>query len=270
MLTGYIRYLKVRNYQKSSIKHYTAHARSFEEYKNKTAGTIKEYCAHLQSKRDQNKLKNSSLNSYLQGLTLYAQYLKSVHAATFSISLLRERITNKKIDYLSLEEIRKLFDSTQHRSSFMYRDKAVLGCLYHLGLRASEASNLLLENVDLQNNLVFIEKSKTGYQRQVPISATLKIIFEDYLQIRNDFISNPNPYFLVGLKGKLTSEGGIPQILKKLNKKAEIKKRVHPHILRHTIATHLYQNGMPLEKVSQFLGHKNIGSTERYTHLDLR
>jgi site-specific recombinase XerD len=115
--------------------------------------------------------------------------------------------------------------------------------------------------------LVFIRKSKTGYQRQVPISETLKTIFERYLQTRILFFSRDNNYFLIGLKGKLTANGSIPQILNKLAKEAQISKRIHPHLLRHSIATHLLQNGMPLDKVSQFLGHKNIGSTQRYTHL---
>lgn len=267
MLSGYIRYLKVRNYQKSSIKHYSGQAKAFEKYKAGTSGNINDYCNYLQSKRDNKELKDSSLNSHLQSLQMYSAYLKSVQQATFSIPLLRQRITRDKIDYLSLEEIRRLFDSTQCRPEFMYRDQAVLGCLYHLGLRASEAANLLLEDIDMGNNLVFVRHSKTGYQRQVPICATLKIIFTHYLEIRFFFLIKPNQYFLLGLKGKLTSEGGIPHIIKRLKKTAEINKKLHPHLLRHTIATHLYQNGMPLEKVSQFLGHKNIGSTECYTHL---
>lgn len=267
MLTQYIQYLEIRNYQKNSIKHYCSRVKAFEAFKAKMGGDINDYYLHLQSRRDKKKLKNSSLNSHLQGLKNYSEFLKSTNRTTYTLPMLREKVTHEKIDYLSLEEIRKLFNSTQSRPEFMYRDQAVLGCLYHLGLRVCEASNLLLEDVDMENNLVFIQKSKTGYQRQVPISATLKIIFQNYLEHRDLLLIYPNDYFLLGLKGKLTSKGSISQILKRLKTIAQIKKRVHPHLLRHTIATHLYQNGMPLEKVSQFLGHKNIGSTERYTHL---
>lgn len=267
MLTDYIQYLKVRNYQKNSIKHYCIQVKAFETYKARTGGNINDYYLHLQTKRDKNKLKNSSLNSHLQSLKNYCDFLKTTNRTTYTLPMLREKIIEEKIDYLSLEEIRKLFNSTESRPEFMYRDQAVLGCLYHLGLRASEASNLLLKNVDMENNLVFIEKSKTGHQRQVPISATLKIIFQYYLNNRSFFLIHPNDHFLLGLNGKLGADAGISQILKKLNTIAQIKKKLHPHLLRHTIATHLYQNGMPLEKVSQFLGHKSIGSTERYTHL---
>lgn len=262
-IIGYKAYLILKNYQKASIKKYVSQAKNYENYTAKKQETITEYYHYLKSKN----LNNSTLNNYLQSLKSYADYLKSTHQKSFYIPLLREKITPENIDYLTLEEIKFLFETTKKRPKFKNRDQAVLGCLYHLGLRASEATNLTLEDIDLENNLVFIRKSKTGYQRQVPISETLKTIFEKYLQTRMLFFSMDNNYFLLGLKGKLTANGSIPQILNKLAKETQISKRIHPHVLRHSIATHLLQNGMPLDKVSQFLGHKNIGSTERYTHL---
>ncbi len=72
---------------------------------------------------------------------------------------------------------------------------------------------------------------------------------------------------LIGQRGKLKSVNSIETILKVITKNSGLQKRIYPHLLRHSIATHLLQNGMPLEKVSQFLGHKSIGSTERYTHV---
>ena len=262
MLQDYQNYLKLKNYQENSIKHYLSQAKAYENYKIKYNESINNYYQYLEIK----KLKNSSLNNHLQGLKIYAHYLKITHQKSFSIPLLREKIIQEKVDYLTLEEVKILFKTTSKRPVFEYRDQAVLGCLYHLGLRASEASNLLLEDIDLENNLALIQKSKTGYQRKVPISLGVKTIFEHYLKQRATIFSTQNDYFLVGLKGKL-SIGTITNILKKIVEQSKIQKRIYPHLLRHSIATHLLANGMPIDKVSQFLGHKNIGSTERYTHL---
>lgn len=256
-------YLQLKNYQKSTIKQYVNRTKPFLEYQKNTNKTITDYYQELQNKN----LKTSSLNSYLLALKSYALFLKDTQKEAFATPVLRKKVVFEPIDFLTKEEIKTLFQATQKRTDYHHRDQAVLGCLYHLGLRASEASNLTLEDIDLENNLVFIRKSKTGYQRQVPISDTLKTIFEKYLHTRMLLFSTESIYFLVGLKGKLTANGSIPQILNKLAKETQINKRIYPHLLRHSIATHLLQNGMPLEKVSQFLGHKNIGSTERYTHL---
>lgn len=107
-----------------------------------------------------------------------------------------------------------------------------------------------------------IRKSKTGYQREVPIHSKALEVFEDYLQER----TGKGNCFLQGLKGNLTA-AGILFIVEKIAGKSHIEKKIYPHLLRHSIATHLLKNGMELEKVSRFLGHRSLESTRRYTHL---
>ena len=92
------------------------------------------------------------------------------------------------------------------------------------------------------------------------------IIFKSYLNQRN-FSKTTTDFLLIGQRGKLKSVNSIETILKVITKNSGLQKRIYPHLLRHSIATHLLKNGMPLEKVSQFLGHKSIGSTQRYTHI---
>lgn len=138
----------------------------------------------------------------------------------------------------------------------------VLACLYHLGLRISEAAFLLVEDIDFKENVVLIRKSKTGRQRQVPLSEKTKEILTEYIQMRPD----TGTTLLQGIQGNLTADG-IAQILRRIVKKSGLTKKVNPHLLRHSIATHLLQSGMELEKVSLFLGHHSIESTQRYTHI---
>jgi site-specific recombinase XerD len=255
-------YLQLKNYQKSTIKQYVNRTKPFLEYQKNTNKTITDYYQELQNKN----LKTSSLNSYLLALKSYALFLKDTQKEAFATPVLRKKVVFEPIDFLTKEEIKTLFQATQKRTDYHHRDQAVLGCLYHLALRASEAINLKIADIDFENKLVFIEKSKTGHQRQVPMNESVMAIFKSYLNQRN-LSKTENEFLLIGQRGKLKSVNSIETILKVITKNSGLQKRIYPHLLRHSIATHLLANGMPLEKVSQFLGHKNIGSTQRYTHL---
>lgn len=122
------------------------------------------------------------------------------------------------IETLSPQEIQTLFENTESK-----RDKAVLASLYYLGLRAGESAELLLEDVDVENAKVLIRKSKTGYQREVPIHSKALEIFEDYLQER----IHKGECFLQGLKGNLTS-AGILFIVEKIAERSNIKREFIP------------------------------------------
>ncbi|MEP7094626.1 MAG: site-specific integrase [Flavobacterium sp.] len=254
-------YLQLKNYQKSTIKQYVERTKPFLDYQEKTGKSVADYCLELQNRN----LKNSSLNSYLLALKSYAIFLKDTQKPTFTVTILRKKVVFETVDYLTTEEIKILFEATQKRPDYHHRDQAVLGCLYHLALRASEAVNLKITDIDFENKLVFIQKSKTGHQRQVPMNESIVSIFKSYLSHRKDS-KTISDFLLIGQRGKLKTVCSVETILKVIAKQSGLQKRIYPHLLRHSIATHLLQNGMPLEKVSQFLGHKSIGSTQRYTH----
>src|SRR5690606_13888036 len=203
------------------------------------------------------KLSSGTLNNHIYGLKIYFDYLEITQKQNNSLNLLNYKRTFKTVEILSIEEIKTLFTSTRNS-----REQAVLACLYHLGLRISEASFLLMEDIDFKENLVLIRKSKTGRQRQVPLSEKATEILTEYLQIR----PNTGTTLLQGVQGNLTADG-IAQILRRIVKKSGLTKKVYPHLLRHSIATHLLQSGMELEKVSLVLGHRSIESPQRHTHI---
>lgn len=260
---NYKKQLEVIGYKESTVKKLLKIAREYQDFGN---DNLEQYYQHLKTrnhKQNPNKtLSNGTLNFHIYGLNVYSKYLEDYCFSSIEnnrIKLLKEKTSLKKIEVLTLEEIKILFGNSQNN-----RDTAVLACLYHLGLRASEACNLQIEDLDFAANLVFVAKSKTGYQRQIPLPKKAKEIFENYLENRK----NPaqTNYFLQGLKGKLTPDG-LAQIVKRTAKKSTINKSVYPHLLRHSIATHLLSNKMNIEQVAQFLGHKSLESTQRYTHL---
>ena len=250
-------YLELKNYHKNTI---TNILKSVNEYRNYN-GTPQSYLTYLANRNNKNnpekKLSSGTLNNHIYGLKVYFDYLEITQKQHIPLKLLNYKTTLKTINVLTIEEVKLLFVSARNS-----RERAVLACLYHLGLRISETSFLLMEDIDFKENLVLIRKSKTGRQRQVPLSEKAAEILTAYIQMRPD----TGTTLLQGVQGNLTADG-IAQILRSIVKKSGLTKKVNPHLLRHSIATHLLQSGMELEKVSLFLGHRSIESTQRYTHI---
>ncbi len=250
-------YLELKNYHKNTITDLLKSVKEYLDYN----GTPQDYLVYL-SRRDNRqypgkKLSPATLNNYIYGLKVYFNYLETTQQQHLPLKLLNYKITLKTIDVLTIKEVQLLFASATEA-----RERAVLACLYHLGLRLSEASFLEPQDIDFKEQLVLIRKSKTGRQRQVPLSENACFVLKKYLHVRPD----KGTSLLQGLKGNLTADG-ITQILRKIVQKSGITKKVYPHLLRHSIATHLLQSGMELEKVALFLGHRTMESTQRYTHI---
>lgn len=255
------RYLELRNYQKKNIRSTLSIVKEYEEYREK-GNHPKDYINYLKQRGNKNNpeklLSNNTVNNHLTALKLYRNYRKEIKQKETNLIICKSlKAVIPEVEILSPIEIQKLFEATINT-----RDRAVLASLYYLGLRAGESAELLLEDVDLEKAQVLIRKSKTGYQREVPIHSKARNIFEEYLEERE----HKGNCFIQGLKGNLTT-AGIEFIVEKIAEKSNIKKRIYPHLLRHSIASHLLKNGMELIKVSRFLGHRSLESTQRYTHL---
>lgn len=222
----------------------------------------KGYYLSLQARLQKKQLSQNTFNHYVYCLKNYFVFLEETGRKAPDHKLLREKPPLPQTHILTVAEVKSLFAATAQKPQLAARDKAVLACLYHLGLRAGEAANLKPADLDFLENLAFVAQSKTGRQRQVPISASARAIFLDYLDDRVE----KGECFLQGLKGNLTANG-LEQIVKRIAKQAGLKKRIYPHLLRHSIASHLLKSGMPLKQVGRFLGHQSLESTQRYTHL---
>jgi site-specific recombinase XerD len=260
-MENFRRYLELRNYQKKNIKRILFIVREYEEYIEK-GNLPSEYIGYLKKRKNRNNpekiISTGTVNNHLYGLKVYKTYRKEIEQKETNLIICRTFKTQiQPVDILSKEDIQILLESAENT-----RDKAVLASLYYLGLRAGESAELLLEDVNLKESRILIRKSKTGYQREVPVHSRALEIFEDYLKER----IHKGDCFLQGLKGNLTPSG-IEFIVERIAEKSIVQKKIYPHLLRHSIATHLLKNGMELEKVSRFLGHRSLESTQRYTHL---
>lgn len=165
---------------------------------------------------------------------------------------------------LSIDEIDLLLAQPSPKPSGL-RDKAILELLYSSGLRVTELCELSIYSVDDRFVRVL---GKGRKERLVPLGRKALKAIDDYLlHFRDRFDSKEELRLFLTNKGKPLSRIGVWKMVKKYAVQAEIKKTISPHTFRHTFATHLLDNGADLRVIQEMLGHANISSTDRYTHV---
>jgi integrase/recombinase XerD len=172
---------------------------------------------------------------------------------------------------LSLSEVERLIDAANGVSPRALRDRALLELLYGAGLRVSEAVGLERGAVDLRNRLVRCV-GKGDKERVVPLGTQAAEALRRYLARGRPFLDRRHraELFLNAQGGPLTRAGAF-LILRRLAGKAGLDpNRIHPHLLRHSFATHLLEGGADLRSVQEMLGHADLSTTELYTHVSDR
>ena len=274
MIEDYLIELEIRNYSRNTIKTYKSIVLNFYKFlqleKNLTderrvLRTFKKYITHL--KRDKNVSQN-----YI--------YLVTVVVKKFfefgGIHILKEIKTPKRTKslpkHLNEEEVQNLihaFDKaddnlSRHAVLRNLRNKVILALLYSSGLRVSELVYLHTDNVDLRERTIRI-RGKGEKDRIVLFDDVTKASIEDYIEKKDD----DSPFLFVNRSGNHLTPRYIQMMIKDHAKAAGIKKRVTPHILRHSFATHLLKNGVDIRAIQQLLGHANLSTTQIYTSVDM-
>ena len=165
---------------------------------------------------------------------------------------------------LAFEEVDKLLSVPDTATSKGLRDKAMLEVLYATGLRVSELIGLRLDGVDTEIGFVRC-MGKGSKERIVPLGASAASAVEAYLQVRR--VRKSTNYLFLNNRGEKLSRMGFWKLLREYGIRAGIKKKLTPHVLRHSFATHLLERGADLRAVQTMLGHSNISTTEIYTHV---
>lgn len=168
-------------------------------------------------------------------------------------------------DVLSLDEMESLLQKVGTGTETGARDLAMLEVLYGSGLRVSEVCTLQLQSIDES----FIRvKGKGSKERLVPIGKKALAAVDHYLlHYRDKYDSEKENTLFVNGKGRPLSRITVWKMVKEYAKEAGLKKNISPHTFRHTFATHLLDKGADLRVIQEMLGHSNIGSTDRYTHV---
>ena len=192
----------------------------------------------------------------------------SVHHLIFALEYFFKNILNERIylpkpkrnktlpEILTKEEIKKMIDFTLN-----IKHKLILKVLYGCGLRVSEITGLKKEDINFNEDLIHIRLAKGKKDRFVKIPESLKEDLESYCKLNKDEILFPS-----NRGGKLTKKT-IGKIVENSAKKAGITKDVYPHLLRHSFATHLLENGADLRIIQKLLGHSDIKTTQIYTQI---
>ncbi len=289
LLISFKEWLDILGYSKGVVKYYPVYLQEFlhwlesqehTDLRTITRKDVTNYYEYLKQRPNENfggGLSKPSLNNHISTLRRFNEYLKKHKTKTLSIHLRFEKLESlNHTDILTQSEIKQLFKATQYSSEeehMCLRDKAILVVLYSCGLRRNEAVHLDLNDVLFDKERILVRKTKNYKERFVPLNRKNLEILEDYIyEARPEFYkAHENEALFVGAQGKRL--GGqsfklrLRAIIKASNNQEIQERRITPHKLRHSIATHLLEQGVYIEAVSQFLGHSSLESTQVYTHL---
>ena len=245
-----------------------------------TIQIVKDYYEHLKTRNNQVRdggLSKAYLNKHLQALFKFNDYLKNHNHKGIQIHLKREEQNQRdSLQILTQDEIKQLFKATDYSNEqerIRKRDTVILVLLYSCGLRRNEVINLEIKDILFDKERIYVRKGKNYKERYVPINQyNIKLIEEYIYDYRPRFKDYKNTeYLLINYRGTPLQGQNLCNRLTKIveatQDKTIIEKQITPHILRHSIATHLLEKGANIETISQFLGHTSLESTQIYTHL---
>lgn len=171
-------------------------------------------------------------------------------------------------DVLSIDEIDLLLTTPETSKNNGYRDRTMLELLYATGIRVSELINIEVKDVNLLMGFVKVF-GKGNKERIIPLGETVIELLKTYIEnVRPQLLKKQVTHTLfLNMQGKPLTRQGIWKIIKQTGAKAGIQKRLTPHTLRHSFATHLLENGADLRAVQEMLGHSDISTTQLYTHV---
>lgn len=244
---------------------------------------IRSYHDYLGSRPNQRRgggLSDKYILMHMQAVEKFLEYLH--HKGVETVPTIGIRLTapqRKEITVLTSEEIKLLFEATQKETAnpkqeaLNARDKAMLAIYYSCGLRRNEGVHVSVDDINFDTRVLHVRKGKNYKERFVPLNKTNAKFLEEYIyDHRTQLVkSKKESSLFISVTGEPMTGGTLYTRLKLLQLQTDDialqLKIIGLHTLRHSIATHLLQAGMSLEKIARFLGHATMDSTQIYTHL---
>lgn len=215
-------------------------------------------------------MKRRTQNYYLIALRAFLKYLRKRGISSLSPEVIElAKVPERSLDLISAQELRRLFQAPDRSTPQGLRDYAILQLLFSTGLRISELCGLSIDDVDLSRD-EFSVRGKGDKIRVVFLSDTARDALKAYLASRKDM--DDALFVQYGKNAKNAAQlrltpRAVQRMLKVCAAKAGITRKVTPHVIRHSFATDLLQNGADLRSVQALLGHANISTTQVYTHV---
>ena len=267
---------KIRGYSSHTISNYELDIMDYLNYLNElklniykiTYFDIKKYLVKLYDE----DYKGTSIGRKISSLRTFYSYLYDENKIDKNIfKYISVPKKEKRLPkYVTNEEVNEIFKVPDIRSPLGQRNRLILELLYGGGLRVSELCNIKVRDIDIDNKTIRI-LGKGSKERIVFYGNTCKEILELYLSDGRNILLNKknNDYLIIGAykKDKPLTTRSVQLILNDIIEKASIKKKVTPHTLRHTFATHLLNEGCDILIVKELLGHSSLDTTGIYTHI---
>jgi integrase/recombinase XerD len=291
IIEAFTEYLQTLGFAASTCYNYPFFVADFLEYiqqKNVykinhiTEKIVYDYFTYLENgigKRTKQTFSVATLNATFRAIDKFLEFLHQIGVVNVAMPtnyrLRMDEITRiRKIETFTQEEIKILYKSVpntylqfpfEQRRAKQYELNLILTLFYGCGLRRTEAYNLQIKDVDFDKKTVFVRQGKNYKDRIIPMSAGVYNMLQDYIyNFRCKLKLNHNRLFL---HCKISLRLKLQQLQMACNDENIKAKRLYPHILRHSIATHLLQNGMDMEHIAKFLGHSSLDTTQLYTHI---
>jgi integrase/recombinase XerD len=232
----------------------------------------KDLTDYLAKRKGTDGVAASSLRIEVVVLKIFFRWLamRNLRVGDPAEMLLSPRVEKLLPDTLNEKEVRKLLESVRGKEPLDLRDRAILELFYSSGLRIGEIVTARLENLSLEEGWIRIT-GKGSKTRLVPVGGEAREALDDYVGAARPRLVGKKTQSFIFLNhrgGKLTT-ARVWQIVKERAKLAGLDpKRIHPHLLRHSFATHLLNHGADLRVIQEMLGHADIATTQIYTHID--
>lgn len=277
LIQSFVDYLQLeKNYSKLTVTAYEKDLISFQQFCAETFeesnlkkvhyNYVRSWIVHL----SENKLANKSINRKMSSLKSFYKFLQKTGAIQVNPLAKHKALKIPKEVQVpfSIQEVENVLSIDVDAEDFeSVRNKTIVALFYSTGIRRSELINLQENAIDLQNgNLKVL--GKRNKERIVPLIPSIKTVLKNYLQKKSNR-GFSNPYLFVTAKDHKIYETLVYRIINDYFSKVSSKVKKSPHILRHSFATHLLNEGADLNSVKELLGHSSLASTQVYTHNSL-
>ena len=268
----YLKYQKnysdytIENYHRDILEFFDYLDREVLDYKSVVYSDLRFFLMYL---KDEKKDKNSSIDRKLSSLRGFYQYLANEGVVSNNVfSLLNGPKKEKKLPrYFEYNELESLFEVCDLSNALGQRDRLILEMLYATGARVGELVSIKVSDINFSSRTILI-LGKGNKERIVPYGDYCEEILKLYLKDGYLSLNNQNsPYLFLNARGGKLTERGVRYLLEEIIKKTSVQKNISPHMIRHSFATHLLNQGCDLMTVQKLLGHESIKATQIYTHV---
>jgi integrase/recombinase XerC len=275
LVQSFLNYIEYeRRYSRHTLESYANDLEQFYFYlKSEYQKEEIELASHLEIRSwivqmMERKITPRSINRKLSTLKSFFKFLmrKGIVKKSPLSKVLAPKTSKRLPVFVEKAGIEKLLTDIEFPEGFEgVRDKMILDLFYNTGMRRSELNNMKETDIDSYNSQIKV-LGKGNKERIIPIQPQLRTALKDYIDLKNNSVALPTVYLFVNREGKILNPSNIYQIVKKyLNLITTIDKK-SPHVLRHTFATHLMNNGADINAVKELLGHASLAATQVYTH----